>query len=434
MITVAELVSPERLMMARELATSLVATFGAYGVYRLLCFFYGEWTSPLRDLPGPPNESAVFGNLKMLWGAPSKKLYTTDCKALNHIVMNSSVYQKPAPARWFLSRLLGEGVLIVEGETHKNQRKIMNPAFGAAQIRELTEIFIDKSLELRDAWTAEISREGEVANVNALAWLSRMTLDVIGLAGFNYKFNALADGEERTELSHAFANLFGRAAGRPGPLMLMRARFPLLRWIPARSDASRKQARTSMVTIGKELLQNSKDSLVKDGKFEKSSLTNRNLLTLLVRANMDTDIPENQRMSDEEVLAQVPTFIVAGHETTSTATAWALFALSKAPETQKKLRDELLAVPNDNPSMDELNSLPYLDAVVREALRLHAPVPNSSRVAVKDDVLPLAKPVVDRYGKSHDSILIRKGDELLIPIMVINHDKTIWGEDSHEFK
>ena len=79
--------------------------------------------------------------------------------------------------------------------------------------------------------------------------------------------------------------------------------------------------------------------------------------------------------------------------------------MSKAPEVQRKLRDELLAVPNDNPSMDELNSLPYLDAVVRETLRLHAPVPNSGRIAVKDDILPLGKPVVDRFGKSHDSIL-----------------------------
>lgn len=82
-----------------------------------------------------------------------------------------------------------------------------------------------------------------------------------------------------------------------------------------------------------------------------------------------------------------------------------MFALSKDPEIQKKLREELLAVQNDNPSMDELNSLPYLDAVVRETLRVHSPVPNSSRIAVKDDILPLSKPVVDRYGKTHDSIL-----------------------------
>jgi hypothetical protein len=62
---------------------------------------------------------------------------------------------------------------------------LQNPAFGAAQIRELTEIFVDKSLELRDAWDREIKRGEHNGNgrINVLSWLSRMTLDVIGLAG-----------------------------------------------------------------------------------------------------------------------------------------------------------------------------------------------------------------------------------------------------------
>jgi hypothetical protein len=59
-----------------------------------------------------------------------------------------------------------------------------NPAFGAAHIRELTEIFVDKSRELRDVWAREIEkREDENGRINVLSWLSRMTLDVIGLAG-----------------------------------------------------------------------------------------------------------------------------------------------------------------------------------------------------------------------------------------------------------
>ena len=54
--------------------------------------------------------------------------------------------------------------------------------------------------------------------------------------------------------------------------------------------------------------------------------------------------------------------------------------------------------------MDQLNSLPYLDAVVRETLRVHSPVPNTMRVAKKDDLIPLAEPFVDRYGVVQDDI------------------------------
>ena len=54
--------------------------------------------------------------------------------------------------------------------------------------------------------------------------------------------------------------------------------------------------------------------------------------------------------------------------------------------------------------MDELSALPYLDAVVRETLRIHAPVPATTRVAVQDDILPLSTPVQDKNGKMLDSI------------------------------
>lgn len=87
------------------------------------------------------------------------------------------------------------------------------------------------------------------------------------------------------------------------------------------------------------------------------------------------------------------------------ATTWALFALVQHPDVQHKLREELLyTLSTENPSMDELNSLPYLDKVVRETLRVHAPVPGTMRVAAKDDVIPLGKPFIDKKGVARDSV------------------------------
>ena len=154
------------------------------------------------------------------------------------------------------------------------------------------------------------------------------------------------------------------------------------------------------------------------------------------------------------MIIEVPTFLVAGHETTSTATTWALYALTQAPEIQTKLRKELFSVSTDNPTMDELNELPYLEAVVRETLRLYAPVPSTVRVAVKDDVLPLGTPVRTKSGKLLESLVfvlflfshsrsmftnlrtnrIRKGQTFFIPILALNRSTVLWGEDAREFK
>ncbi|KAJ3491215.1 hypothetical protein NLJ89_g11360 [Agrocybe chaxingu] len=371
-----------------------------------------------------------------------------DLKAMNHILTNNYIYQKSERTIYSLKRLMGEdkGVLAAEGDTHKRQ----NPAFGPQQIRELTEIFVEKSLELRDSWNKEIAKQNldERVKVDALSWLSRTTLDVIGLAasymsssGFNYKFDALSDGPEKNELSNAFASVF-KANNEVNIIPFLRRRFKWLRWLPAESDAEARTATTTMKRIGKQILEDSKAALADDGRLknagpgnEKNRWQSRNLLSLLVRANTMPDLSENQRLSDEDVLARknvnVPRGRPRDYEATTT---WALFALSQHSTIQSALRSELATISTDNPSMDDLNSLPYLDAVVRETLRLYPPVPSTARVAVQDDVIPLATPFVDRKGVERNQVHIRKGQVVLIPIVTINRAKPIWGEDAMEFK
>ena len=83
---------------------------------------------------------------------------------------------------------------------------------------------------------------------------------------------------------------------------------------------------------------------------------------------------------------------------------WCLFQLTQSPDVQRKLRDELLQVPTDTPTMDALSALPYLDMVVKETLRHHAPVAATTRVAIQDDVIPVNTPFVDRRGRHCDHI------------------------------
>ncbi|KAJ7137572.1 cytochrome P450 [Mycena crocata] len=441
-------------MFLRLLAT-LFASVAAYAVYLVLKAVYAELVSPFRLLPGPKSTHWFWGNLKDMvndkafaldnqwfkqYGRTIKihlffgkmSLRTADIKAMQHILSHTQVYQKSAGERAGLRRVVGPGILAMEGDAHKQQRKIMNPAFGAPQVRELTSIFVDTSIQLRDIWATQAARNGGSVRVEALSWLSKATLDIIGLAGFNYHVNALKTESHDTpdELAQAFDAVFARRTGFT-MFMLLQLFFPVLGNIPTKRNNTIKSSQATMMRIGRQLLEESKQEIAENGTFETGR--GRDLLTLLVRANTSKEIPESQRMSDEEVLAQVPTFLVAGHETTSTAVTWALFALTQDLDAQTRLREELFTLSTDNPTMDELDSLPYLECVVREVLRLYAPVPVTSRMATRDDILPLATPVTDANGTVHESIRVRKGDNIRIPIHALNCDEEIWGPDAKQF-
>ncbi|ELU37459.1 cytochrome P450 [Rhizoctonia solani AG-1 IA] len=262
----------------------------------------------------------------------------------------------------------------------------MNPSFGPVQVRELVPIFWQKSNKLRDAWVNLIkSGPEEHTIIDVLSWLSRATLDIIGVAGFDYEFSAL-DGNDEDELSKAFNKAF-ESGQHFNTLAILR---------PDELSRGRAASMETMRRIGMRLIFEKKDALEHDLKTGSTS-HGRDLLTLLIKSNMAHE-NVSYRMSDDEVL-EISTFITAGHETTSTSTTWALYVLTKHPEVQRKLRQELLESRlGEEPSMNELDKLPYLDNFVRECLRVHPAVPSTVREAAHEVNIPLSKSFKDRNG------------------------------------
>lgn len=166
---------------------------------------------------------------------------------------------------------------------------------------------------------------------------------------------------------------------------------------------------------------------------EKDTNVGKDLLSLIVKANMAANLPANQRLTDQEIVYQVSTFLLAGSETSSNGIGWCLYRLATNPQYQTRLREELRQVDEDEPSLDKLNSLPFLDNVLHEALRLDPPVPETVRMTTQDIVLPLSSPIIGDDGSTISEIPIKKG-VLVIPAFFNNQrDPATWGEDADTF-
>lgn len=169
-----------------------------------------------------------------------------------------------------------------------------------------------------------------------------------------------------------------------------------------------------------------------------------------VKSNVATDLPPSQRISDEDIMHNINTFMFAGSDTTSLALTWTLLLLAQHPTLQSRLREELLSLAPTSESQltsDEIESLhstlaglPFLHNVARESLRLIPPVHSSLRVATQDDELPTSYPVHVRkangsfVAEEGRTVSVAKGSFVHVPIEAFNLDKQMWGDDAWEFK
>ncbi|TDL23213.1 cytochrome P450 [Rickenella mellea] len=471
------------------IAFLIAAAFIGYAASGLILLIVRQQRSPLRRLRGPPNPSFFLGNLVAMHDQENTnlvarweeeygptfvyhgfisgcRLMTTDPRAVAHILGNAYDYPKPDFVRDSLSDMVAgqHGILTTEGEQHKRQRKILTPAFSVASVKAVSPIFWDKAAELRDIWlriaddpdlveyvdargVADWGKgwEPKPPKVDALAWLGRATLDVIGLAGFGYPFNSLTD--DTNELALAFATIFS-SARKFRAMIVLQVWFPILRRLRPEKGTMR-QTQETIRRIGLSLIEERKELVIAEAAGSKSptmnghangnaekSVLGRDLLSVLIRSNMTS--VENQRMNTEEILCQISTFIAAGHETTSNALSWTLYALATNLDVQTTLRHHIRGLDALPPGVsldDAIGRLPYLDWVVREALRVHAPISATMRVCARArDAIPVSRPFVDRDGVTRTAIDVTRHDIISIPLQAVNKSDRLWGDDAQEFR
>ncbi|KAF7298637.1 hypothetical protein MIND_00810800 [Mycena indigotica] len=494
-----------KVLLGAQVVAGCAAALAIYVAINAVIILYTNLSSPLHAiLPAPPIHSIILGNSKQIedmalmakwckdfgnnflmhglfgvcsaltfpdnWtligGREISRLHTADLKALNHIMAKTEIYHRPVAFQQIIRGVMGEGLLFAESEQHKRQRRVINPAFGIPQIRDMTEMIVGKAiqasmvydlqflphlfLQLRDIWIDQVGSQAgdgdklarsKGTTIDVFSGIREMALDVIGITGFGHEFNALQPpgvrqaAHKHDDLHHTITELFhSPSAGLYRKLKLVQIQMPLLRFLPLPGGYITNLARTRLAKTGAKIVQNHKASLLETEADPAASQGKRDLLSLLMKANISAELPDSQRLSGSEVISQIATLFIAGNGSISSATTWALHALSLNKQMQSTLREELLTISTDNPTFDEVNGLPFLEKVVRETLRLYAPVPSTARQAIMDDVLPLAQPVVDREGRTHWSLPIRKGQMVHIPIGGVNTSTETWGEDALEFK
>ncbi|EJD00177.1 cytochrome P450 [Fomitiporia mediterranea MF3/22] len=303
------------------------------------------------------------------------------------------------------------------GVDHKRHRKTLSPAFGPAEMKALMPMFRTVIRRMCDRWE-DVVADGPVV-VNVTRWLSRATLDIIGEAAFDYQFNALADDSNR--LARIYNNFLVSAFGIPTPTsifvqqvfgLLPESFFPLLGKLPSRNLKPLREVAEEGRVTGRMLL----DERTNSSKKQNS----KDILSLLVRANESESLAN--RLSDEELISQIRTMIVAGP--------------CSSPDMQGKIRKEIydaLSVARANGQLDlninNMEKLEYGLAFMKEVLRLYPAVYQTWLQSAKPDVIPLSRPIITSDGRKIEEIPIEKGQNVHLSIFAYNRSSDIFGDN-----
>ncbi len=254
-------------------------------------------------------------------------------------------------------RIIGNGVLALEGEAWKSRRTLLQPAFHRSALEGLTQAMVDTGRAHFDALLAQ--HPTDAFRLNAHRDMVALTLDVVVAALFG------------RDLSGA-ANVSYEALGAAMELVSERSNsVSLPRWVP--TPANRHFARTMAEVEG---------AVYRVIEAGRQRPPNGTLLSMLLHSRD----AEGQLLSDRDVRDEVFTMFVAGHETTALTLTWLFTLLDGRPEVLEAMRAEVDTVLGDrDPTFHDWPKLTYLRQVVDETLRLRGPVAMNARSAVADD-------------------------------------------------
>lgn len=261
-----------------------------------------------------------------------------------------------------LAPLLGQSVFVTNGALWERQRRIIDPAFEGGRLRETFPAIRAAALAAARRMAAQAGAEIDVEPET-----SHAAADAI----FRTLFSIPIEHDTAARVFAAF-----RAHQDAQPIVNLAALVPLPRWLPR--FHGRRTRRTAAEIRG--LIA----GLVRDRAAEIAAGTAPDDLATKIMTTRDP--VTGQRFSPAEMVDQVAIFFLAGHETSASALAWALWLLAAAPDWQDRVAAEARAVlTDDQPDFAAASRLRTARAVFREAMRLYPPVPMMVRETTRPE-------------------------------------------------
>jgi len=325
-----------------------------------IAFIAAALRNPLQTIPAAAYEEDILPRLAMR----PPRLWITEPSLIRKVLLEErDKYQKLTQIR-LLSPLLGKGILTSEGADWKWQRQAAAPMFKPQDLLAFVPAFVRAADDVVARWRA--APAGAIHDV--AEDMTRCTFDVIAATLLPSPDAAFADDIQRGV----------RALQRSGAWDILYVSMGFPKWLPRpgmlRSAGAVRalRARVLGVVHGREAMR-------------KAGGAPDDLLERLVAAR---DPESGRSMDDGQLVDNLLTFYLAGHDTTAKALTWTLYLLSRSPEWSARVEEEIARVCGGQPlRAEQVERLVLTQQVIKESMRLYPPVPIMTRQVVTETAL-----------------------------------------------
>ncbi|KAH6968090.1 cytochrome P450 [Fusarium avenaceum] len=288
----------------------------------------------------------------------------------------------------------------VEEENWGVAHRVLMSAFGPLAIRGMFNDMHDVAAQLALKW----ARHGSLTPICLGEDMTRLTMDTVALCSMGYRFNSYYREDTNPFITAMYAVM--KEAGD-------RAMRVLPQLFYKKEDEKYKANIHLLRSTAREVLETRR-------KDAEGASSRKDLLTAMLNT---TDRVTGRKMTDESIVDNLITFLVAGHETTAATMTFTMYWLLKKPEVYRKVQEEVDNVVGDGPlRIEHVAKLSYLTAVIREVLRHSAPIWAFGREVLKDEEI-----IGGKYR-------VKSGEQILCFLAKSHLDPKVFGGDAEEFK
>ncbi|KAF8196306.1 cytochrome P450 [Mycena galopus ATCC 62051] len=415
----------------------------------VLALFLVRGRSALRYIAGPPSPSWIFGNMiqlllpshlgdyefawRKLYGSVYRlkgcfgedRLMVSDPIAVQYI-LNSQDFEHGPLIELLIDWVHGERSIVAQkGKEHRELRAALNIGFTGAAVRRYQPVFEKVAHTI-----SEKLDHSNVVSIDMCPLLSTAALNAITQVVLGYPTEDLGADFVKSNLQVV------RVASTQSKIHILVEKFiPLFpQWLLHKAIylpiKTFQLFRTNTYVVHRE------GQRVVREKMEIASQglePNEDVFSLLLHSNQSDGARKS--LTEEDIVGQTAILMIAGQETTANTLAFGLVELSRNPELQETLRTEIQAtLSTSGGSSIVYNSMPLLNAFIKEALRMFPPLPFPDRMAVRDVVVPLSENIVLKTGEHVNQISVRKGETVFVGIASYQQLESRWGDDAENFR